>query len=60
MGKRRRLDLALLDLGLAVSKEKAQALVLAGRVRVDGQVARKASDLVAGDADVGSTRAHPT
>ncbi len=52
MSKRRRLDQALVDLGLAASQGKAQALILAGQVRVDGQVARKASDLVPGDAEV--------
>jgi len=34
---RRRLDLALVEAGLAPSREKAQALVLAGRVLVEGR-----------------------
>ncbi|MDR5683534.1 MAG: TlyA family RNA methyltransferase [Armatimonadota bacterium] len=34
---RRRLDLALVERGLAPSRERAQALVLAGRVFVDGR-----------------------
>ncbi len=40
---RRRLDLALVERGLAESRTRAQALVLEGKVRVDGQVERKAS-----------------
>jgi len=36
-----RLDVWLADHGLAESREKAQALVMAGRVRVDGQPAAK-------------------
>ena len=39
---RRRLDLALVERGLAESRTRAQALVLEGKVRVDGQVERKA------------------
>ena len=46
-GERRRLDLALVALGLAPSREKAQALVMAGDVTVDGQPARKAGQTVA-------------
>lgn len=38
---RSRLDLWLVDHGLAESREKAQALVMAGRVRVDGRPAGK-------------------
>ena len=36
-----RLDVWLAEHGLAESREKAQALVMAGRVRVDGQRATK-------------------
>lgn len=36
-----RLDVWLAEHGLAESRERAQALVMAGRVRVDGQPARK-------------------
>lgn len=43
---RTRLDLAVADRGLAESREKAQALILAGRVRIDGEPARKAGQLV--------------
>ena len=42
----RRLDVWLGEHGLAESREKAQALVMAGRVRVDGQPATKAGTAV--------------
>jgi 23S rRNA (cytidine1920-2'-O)/16S rRNA (cytidine1409-2'-O)-methyltransferase len=38
---RRRLDLRLVELGLCESRERAQALVMAGRVRVNGLPAAK-------------------
>lgn len=59
---RTRLDVWLVSHGLAESREKAQALVMAGRVRVDGAVASKAGtavqegsavDVAAGPAHVG-------
>jgi 23S rRNA (cytidine1920-2'-O)/16S rRNA (cytidine1409-2'-O)-methyltransferase len=40
--KKIRLDVALLDRGLAASRERARALIMAGQVRVDGQVVSKA------------------
>ncbi len=46
---RPRLDQALVDRGLCPSREKAQRAILAGQVRVAGQVARKPSDLVQPD-----------
>jgi 23S rRNA (cytidine1920-2'-O)/16S rRNA (cytidine1409-2'-O)-methyltransferase len=49
---RTRLDLKLLELGLAETREKAQALIMAGRVRVDGQPAPKAGAQVAEAAHV--------
>ncbi len=42
----KRLDQALVDLGLCDSREKAKRSILAGEVRVNEQVARKASDTV--------------
>ena len=39
--KKARLDAALVERGLAVSREKAQALILAGKVMVEGQRADK-------------------
>jgi len=47
---RRRLDVQLVEAGLVESREKARALVMAGRVRVDGEPARKAGAAVAPDA----------
>ncbi|PYQ81178.1 MAG: TlyA family rRNA (cytidine-2'-O)-methyltransferase [Acidobacteria bacterium] len=40
--KRVRLDVALVDRGLAPSRERARALILAGQVTVDGHVVSKA------------------
>ena len=37
-----RLDVALVDRGLAPSRERARALILAGQVTIDGQVVSKA------------------
>ena len=45
-----RLDVSLVDRGLAESREKAQALVMAGRVRVDGRPAAKPGTAVADSA----------
>jgi 23S rRNA (cytidine1920-2'-O)/16S rRNA (cytidine1409-2'-O)-methyltransferase len=47
-----RLDTLLVDRGLAASRERARALILAGQVRVDGLPAPKAGTPVAPDADV--------
>ena len=47
-----RLDTLLVDRGLAASRERARALILAGNVRVNGQPASKAGTAVATDADV--------
>ena len=47
-----RLDALLMERGLAVSRERARALILAGQVRVDGQVISKAGSPVKADADV--------
>lgn len=47
-----RLDALVLDRGLAASRERARALILAGQVRVDGQVVSKAGAAVAPDARV--------
>jgi 23S rRNA (cytidine1920-2'-O)/16S rRNA (cytidine1409-2'-O)-methyltransferase len=49
---RPRLDVLLVQRGLAESRERAQALILAGAVRVDGQVAMRAGVRVAADAAV--------
>lgn len=47
---RLRLDQALCERGLAPSRARAQSLILAGVVRVDGEVADKAGRLVAREA----------
>jgi 23S rRNA (cytidine1920-2'-O)/16S rRNA (cytidine1409-2'-O)-methyltransferase len=47
-----RLDLLLLERGLAESRSKAQALVMAGQVRVDGQVELKSSAQIPAEAQL--------
>ena len=49
---RSRLDLLLVERGLAASRERAQALLLAGQVRVNGVAATKAGTPVAADARI--------
>ncbi len=50
--ERRRLDLRLVERGLAESREKAQALIMAGRVRVGERTVTKAGTAVAPDAAI--------
>jgi len=52
MKKLIRLDTLLVERGLAASRERARALILAGSVRVDGQPASKAGTPVPTDAEV--------
>ena len=47
MPAKTRLDVALVDRGLVGSRERARALILAGKVTVDGQVLSKAGAAVA-------------
>src|SRR4051812_31548810 len=47
-----RLDLLLVERGSVESRQKAQALILAGRVRVNGQRADKAGTKVPLDAEI--------
>jgi 23S rRNA (cytidine1920-2'-O)/16S rRNA (cytidine1409-2'-O)-methyltransferase len=55
-----RLDTLLVERGLAASRERARALILAGRVRVNGQPAPKAGATVARDSEITvSTPDHP-
>jgi 23S rRNA (cytidine1920-2'-O)/16S rRNA (cytidine1409-2'-O)-methyltransferase len=49
---RTRLDALLVERGLAASRERARALILAGQVLVDGQPASKAGDAVKPDVRV--------
>ena len=50
--KKARLDTVLVERGLAATRERARALILAGQVRVNGQPADKAGTPVAPDAAV--------
>lgn len=52
MTNRKRLDALVVELGLAPSRERARALILAGQVRVDGAAVTKAGTAVAGSAKV--------
>jgi len=49
---KKRLDLLLVERGLADSRTRAQALVMEGKVRVSGQVETKASRQVGAEAEV--------
>ncbi len=50
--KKVRIDLLMVDHGLAESRNQAQRMVMAGEVRVDGEMVHKPSVLVAHDARV--------
>ena len=50
--KRERVDKVLVERGLAESRTKAQALVMAGVVLINEQRAAKPSDLVSSDAEI--------
>jgi 23S rRNA (cytidine1920-2'-O)/16S rRNA (cytidine1409-2'-O)-methyltransferase len=47
-----RLDRLLVERGLAATREKAQALILAGEVRVDGRKAQKAGQAVSAESRI--------
>ncbi len=47
-----RLDILLVERGLAESRAKAQAIIMAGQVRVDGQVVAKAASNIPNDANI--------
>ena len=49
---KKRLDVVLYERGLAESRQKAQAMILAGEVAVDGQKALKAGALVSTEANL--------
>ena len=55
-GARRRLDIALVERGLVPSREKAQALIMAGDVLVDGAPAEKPGAAVRDDAVIALAR----
>src|SRR2546426_2724643 len=50
--QRRRLDLELVSRGIAPSRERAQVLVRAGSIRVNGELVTRPSQLVAGEAEI--------
>ncbi len=47
-----RIDVLLVERGLAESRNRAQRLVMAGEVRVDGEMVHKSSTQVAPDTDI--------
>ena len=49
MSDKKRLDVALFELGLTESREKARALIMAGQVYVNGQKSLKAGDNIKPD-----------
>jgi 23S rRNA (cytidine1920-2'-O)/16S rRNA (cytidine1409-2'-O)-methyltransferase len=53
--KKQRLDVVVVERGFAASRDRARALILAGRVTVDGQVVAKAGTAIHGDADIALT-----
>lgn len=55
---RQRLDLLLVERGVAESPEKATAMILAGEVQVDGVRADKAGTLFANDAEIAVASRH--
>ncbi len=52
MPKKMRLDVLLVERGLAASRSQAQRLIMAGQVRVDGQMAMKPAQAVSPEAQV--------
>ncbi len=52
MTRRQRLDVLMVERGLVATRERARALILAGRARVDGRVVTKAGSPVSPDADL--------
>ena len=53
--EKQRLDKALVTRGLALSRERAQALILAGAVVVEGQPQAKAGTMIPADAAISLT-----
>jgi len=52
VAKKQRLDVVMAERGLAPSRSRAQALVIAGKVRVEGEVESKAGTQIAPDAEI--------
>src|SRR5262245_25110783 len=60
VASKQRLDVALVERGLTTTRERARALILAGQVRVDGQVVSKAGAPIAANAAIElATPDHP-
>jgi 23S rRNA (cytidine1920-2'-O)/16S rRNA (cytidine1409-2'-O)-methyltransferase len=59
MPDKRRADLLLVARGLMPSRARAQAEILAGHVRIGGQLVRKPSDAIPDDADIAIDGANP-
>jgi 23S rRNA (cytidine1920-2'-O)/16S rRNA (cytidine1409-2'-O)-methyltransferase len=49
---KKRIDILLVDRGLAESRNQAQRLVMAGEVRVDGEMVHKSSAMVSANAEI--------
>lgn len=49
---KQRIDVALVERGLASTRERAQAMIMAGQVRINEQVARKPSEMVSEGAQI--------
>ncbi|HEV2303914.1 MAG TPA: TlyA family RNA methyltransferase [Candidatus Acidoferrales bacterium] len=54
---KQRIDVALVERGLASTRRRAQAMIMAGQVLINQQMARKPSDTVAPDAQLSVTGA---
>ena len=52
MAKKKRLDIVVFERGLAPSRARAQSLILAGKVRVQGEVETKAGTQVPSDIEI--------
>ena len=52
MGKKKRLDVVIAERGLVPSRARAQALILAGKVRLNGEMESKAGTQVDPEADI--------
>ncbi len=52
MSSKKRIDLLLLEKGLVESRNQAQRLVMAGKIRVGGQLIHKASQMIQSDAEI--------
>ena len=50
--EKKRLDVLLVERGFAETRQRAQGLILAGQVRVNGQKHEKAGALVSADANI--------